>query len=193
VSGHGRRRDDGVWKYSYGTKPRVVFAMERRDRGGQVFIRFNNPDKPGGKKHDRKSLGIVVRDEKTGRLDPKLVRAAELAIQQFQARLLVGESPARTAGESQPNAAQSAAPPDAPTSAALTIRAGLDLALDTERGKYGSNRTRRYDHMLQYRERLFGEGCHNTRPHVQSSDAFGRVELVSDDCQQVDAECCDVP
>ena len=152
----GRRRDDGVWKYSYGAKPRVVFAMERPDRGGQVFVRFNNPDKPGGEKRDRKSLGIVVRDAKTGRVDPKLVRAAELAVQQFQARLLVGKLPAPTALESKPNAASVAAPPREPTFAVLTIRAGFDLALDIERGKYGSNRTRRYDQMLKYRERLFG-------------------------------------
>ena len=32
MSGRGRPRDEGVWKYSYGTKPHVVFAMERRDR-----------------------------------------------------------------------------------------------------------------------------------------------------------------
>ena len=160
MSGRGRRRDDGVWKYSCGTKPRVVFAMERRDRGGLVFVRFNSPDKPGAEKRGRKSLGIVVRDARTGRLDPKLVRAAELAVQKFQARLLVGESSARADGESRPNAAQLPAPLHAPTSAALTIRAGFDLALDTERGKYGSNRTRRYDQMLKYRERLFGGPRH---------------------------------
>ena len=134
MSGRGRRRDDGVWKFSYGTKPRVVFAMERRDRGGLVFVRFNNPDKPGDEKRGRKSLGIVVRDAKTRRLDPKLVRAAELAVRQFQARLLVGDWPARADRESRPNAAQLPVQTYAPDSAALTIRAGFDLALDSERG-----------------------------------------------------------
>jgi hypothetical protein len=38
--------------------------------------------------------------------------------------------------------------------------AGFGLALDPERGKYGSNRTRRYDQMLKYRERLFGGPRH---------------------------------
>jgi len=141
VSGRGRRRDDGVWKYSYGTKPRVVFAMERPDCGGQVFVRFNNPDKAGAEKRGRKNLGIVVRVAKTGRLDPRLVRTAELAVQQFHARLLIAEAAARADSGPVPNAAQLATPPHAPTSAALTIRAGFDLALDTERGKYGSNRT----------------------------------------------------
>lgn len=42
----------------------------------------------------------------------------------------------------------------------LTIRAGFDLALDPGRGKYGSNRTRRYDQMRKYRERLFGSRRH---------------------------------
>jgi hypothetical protein len=36
VSGERRRRQDAVWKYSYGARPDVVFAMERRDRGGNV-------------------------------------------------------------------------------------------------------------------------------------------------------------
>lgn len=156
MSGAGRRRDVGVWKYSYGTKPHVVFAMERRDRGGQVFVRFNNPDKPGVEKRDRKSLGLVVRDPRTGRLDQKLVRAAELAVQQFQAKLLVGHSPPRDDSEAPSKAAPSAAPPTASAATSLTIRAGFDLALDPERGKYGSNRTRRYDQMVKYRERLFG-------------------------------------
>ena len=70
MSREGRRRD-GVWKFSYGAKPHVVFAMERRDRGGQVFVRWNNPDKPGVEKRGRKSLGLVVRDPKSGRLDPR--------------------------------------------------------------------------------------------------------------------------
>ena len=72
-----RGRGKGVWKYSYGAKPHVVFAMERRDCGGQVFVRWTNPDKAGGERRDRKSLGLAVRDARTGRLDPKLVRAAE--------------------------------------------------------------------------------------------------------------------
>jgi hypothetical protein len=103
---------------------------------------------------------LAVRDAKTGRLDAKLVRAAELAVQQFQARLLVGESPARATREPQPNAAQSPGPPLASAQTSLTMLAGFALALDPERGKYGSNRTRRYDQMLKYRERLFGGPRH---------------------------------
>jgi hypothetical protein len=40
------------------------------------------------------------------------------------------------------------------------MRAGFELALDPERGKYGSNRTRRYDQMRTYHERLFGGPRH---------------------------------
>jgi hypothetical protein len=90
----------------------------------------------------------------------KLVRAAELAVQHFQAKLLVGEPPAWPDSESQPNVARLVTPADVPPSTAPTIRAGFDLALDPERGKYGSNRTRRYDQMLKYRERLFGGPRH---------------------------------
>jgi len=42
----GRSRD-GVWKYSYGVRPYVVFAMERRDRAGHIAVRWTNPDKTG--------------------------------------------------------------------------------------------------------------------------------------------------
>lgn len=130
--------------------------MERPDCRGEVFVRWTNPDKPAVDKRDRKSLGLVVRDAKTGRLDPKLVRAAELAVQQFQARLLLEQSPAHAPGELQPNAPQFTGSPAPSAQASLTIRAGFDLALDPERGKYGSNRTRRYSQMIKYRERLFG-------------------------------------
>ena len=147
-----------VWKYSYGTKPSSVFAMERRNRGGLVFVRWTNPDKPGADKRDRKSLGITVRDPRTGLLDPKLERAAKIAVQQFQAKLLVGqpvsEAPTVTP---QPAAAEQPAPDNAP--APLTLKEGFDLALDAVTGKYASNRTRRYDQMVKYRMRLFG-----TRP-----------------------------
>ena len=83
MSSGARGRGNGVWKYSYGAKPHVVFAMERRDCGGEIFVRWTNPDKAGVEKRDRRSLGLVVRDA-TGRLDAKRVRAAEPAVQQFQ-------------------------------------------------------------------------------------------------------------
>jgi hypothetical protein len=84
----GRSRD-GVWKYSYGVRPYVVFAMERRDRAGHIAVRWTNPDKTGKFRRERKTLGITVRDPETGRLDRRRVRVAELAVQQFQAKLVV--------------------------------------------------------------------------------------------------------
>jgi len=142
--------------------------MERRDCGGQVFVRWTNPDKAGVERRDRKSLGLAVRDAKTGRLDQKLVRAAELAVQQFQAKLLLSESAVRGASEPRPNAAQALGPPLASAQTSLTMLAGFALALDPERGKYGSNRTRRYDQMLKYRERLFG-GPRHAAPLLERS------------------------
>ena len=158
MTGRARGRSDGVWKYSYGAKPHVVFAMERCDSGGKVFVRWTNPDNAGFEKRNRANLGIVVRDPKTGRLNPKLVRTAELAVQQFQARLLVARSPVHVEREVPHNV--TAASPPASATATLTVRAGFDLALDPERGKYGSNRTRRYGQMVKYRERLFGGRRH---------------------------------
>jgi hypothetical protein len=164
VSSRKRAVDQGedlrsdVWKYTYGTKPSSVFAMARRDRGGLVFVRWTNPDKPGTDKRDRKSLGITVRDPRTGLLDPKLERAAKLAVQQFQAKLLVGQPASEApAVMSQPVPAEQPAPAEVP--ALLTLKQGFHLALDAVTGKYASNRTRRYDQMVKYRTRIFG-----TRP-----------------------------
>jgi hypothetical protein len=95
-------------------------------------------------------LGVVVRDPRTGRLDPKLVRAAELQVQQFHARLITGSLP-QTAAE---RAAEKF--PALPTADTLTLREGFRLALDPKRGKYASTDTRRYDDMTLYESRLFG-------------------------------------
>ena len=161
MSGRRRQRDAGAWRYSYGSRPFVVFAMERKDSANQVFVRWTNPNKPGREKRDRKGLGITVRDAETGRVDPRLVRAAELAVQQFQAQLLV-----RHSENEEPPSRKPAAPAPAPAAGGvpahsdLTLRAGFDLALDPVRGKYGSSRTRRFDQMVKYRARLFGLGRH---------------------------------
>ena len=77
-----------------------------------------------------------------------------------QAKLVIGQSPVRRESDSQPNAAQSPGPLLATPQPSLTLLAGFALALDPERGKYGSNRTRRYDQMLKYRGRLFGGPRH---------------------------------
>ena len=122
-----RRRQDAVWKYSYGARPYVVFAMERRDRGGTVFVRWTNPEKSGFFKRARKGLGITVRNPETGRLDPKCVRAAELAGQQFQAKLVIGEPRGRSPASTVWRITQ-AATPNPPATTQLTLRAGFDLA-----------------------------------------------------------------
>jgi len=89
---------------------------------------------------------LIVRDPETGRLDPIRVRAAQLAVQQIHARIVTGV-------ESQP------APPAAAATSPefLTLVEGFRLALDPTRGKYPSTDTRRYDEMIKYKARLFGE------------------------------------
>jgi hypothetical protein len=47
-----------------------------------------------------------------------------------------------------------------PATTQLTLRAGFDLALDPVKGRHGSQRTRRYDQMMKYRDRLFGSARH---------------------------------
>lgn len=150
-----RTRKRGIWTYSYGPKPYTVFAFERPERGNQVFVRWTNLTKRDGRdgevhRREKQSLGIEVRDPSTGRVDPKLVRAAELEVQRFHARLITGALP-QTAVE---RAAEKL--PALPTADTLTLREGFRLALDPKRGKYASTETRRYDDMVLYESRLFG-------------------------------------
>ena len=159
---------DGVWKYSYGEKPHTVFAMERRDRGNQVFVKWTNPDKPGRHDRDRRSLGLTVRDPRTGKLEPRLVKAAELAVRHFQAALLLGRPTVRAESPGEPT------PVDSP-SPSLTLHEGFDLALDPAQGKYASTRTRRYDDMLKYRRRLF-EAEHGSTPLLEPSLCWDALE-----------------
>lgn len=148
------KRRKNRWTYSYGLKPFVVFAYERHERSGQVFVRWTNfakPDirRPGEHKRDAVGLGIGVRDDE-GKLDDKLVRAAEVAVQLFQSRLVTGVKPQAPADVP---AAPAIARPSAET---LTLKEGFALALDKTRGKYASIDTRRYDDMVRWESRLFG-------------------------------------
>jgi hypothetical protein len=168
-----KRRKDR-WTYSYGLKPYVVFAYERRERGGQVFVRWTNltkPDfrRPGEHKRDAQGLGVVVRDDE-GKLDPKLIRAAEIAVQQFQSRLVTGALPqtaVERAAENQPTR---------PTAETLTLREGFALALDETRGKYASTDTRRYDDMVRWEARLFGSKP-GTRPLINPELPWAALQL----------------
>jgi hypothetical protein len=153
--GKRQRRRGDRWTYSYGPKPFVVFAFERPERENQIFVRWTNlskPDRrrPGEHKREAQGLGIVVRDPETGRLEERLVRAAELAVRQFQARLITGELPATPAERAlEGNTVRS-------TPETLTLREGFALALDPARGKYATTDTRHYEQIVSYEERLFG-------------------------------------
>jgi hypothetical protein len=149
-----RRRGDR-WTYSYGPKPFVVFAFERPERDNQVFVRWTNlskpdPRRPGEHKRETQGLGIVVRDPETGRLEERLVRAAELAVRQFQARLITGDLPASPAERALESNTVRSSPET------LTLREGFALALDPSRGKYATTDTRHYEQIVSYEERLFG-------------------------------------
>jgi hypothetical protein len=139
---------DPLWTYSYGARPYTVNAYERPERGHQVWIRWTNAQKSGREKRDKQPLGLRVRNLRLGKLDAQLVKAAERAVQQFQATLLTGVQ--QTA---QPLATAESLTVEAPS---LTLREGFDVALQPTEGKYPATGTRRYDQMLKYRERLFG-------------------------------------
>jgi hypothetical protein len=51
----------------------------------------------------------------------------------------------RPASRREPRFVTQIRPVESPRTERLGLRAGFDLALDPVRGKYGSNRTRRYD------------------------------------------------
>lgn len=104
---------------------------------------------PGAHKREYQGLGIVVRDPQTGRLDETLVRAAQAAVQQFQARLVVQKPDGVETESFKPL-------PPPPASDTLTLREGFALALDSARGKYASTDTRHYEQMRKYEQRLFG-------------------------------------
>ena len=155
VSPKQRRRRGDRWSYSYGLKPFTVFAYERPERGNQVYVRWTNLSKPdlrrkGEHRRENQSLDVVVRDSE-GRLDERLVRAAQMAVQQFQARLVTGAIPTSPAEKAKE------ALPARPTSDTLTLLEGFTLALDPVRGKYPSTETRRYEQMIKFDERLFGK------------------------------------
>lgn len=136
-----KSRRNTLWSYSCGSRPNVVYAFERRDCGGQVFVRWRSSSKRDSASRLKQSLGITIREPLTGRLDPEKVADAKLAVLQ---------------GTAAPNvkAPVPVKPIQEPT--AFTLKAGFDLALDPERGKYGSIQTRRYNQMKKYRERRFG-------------------------------------
>ncbi|HEY4129391.1 MAG TPA: hypothetical protein VGM50_02185 [Gemmatimonadaceae bacterium] len=168
------KRRKNRWTYSYGLKPFVVFAYERRERGGQVFVRWTNlakPDfrRPGEHKRDAMGLGIGVRDDGQ-KLDDRLVRAAEIAVQLFQSRLVTGAKPE--------SAAEQAAelPVARPSAETLTLREGFALALDKTRGKYASIDTRRYDDMVRWESRLFGMKP-GTRPLINPNIPWAALQL----------------
>ena len=174
----GRKRrvgNRGIWKYSYGPKPYTVFAFERPERSNQVYVRWTNMARraqreDGKHRREKQGLGIVVRDLSTGRLDLTLVRAAELQVQQFHARLIMGAL-AQTAVE---RAAERL--PFQPTADTLTLLEGFRLALDPKRGKYASIETRRFEDMGHYESRLFGLKP-GTRPLIKPEITWRALQL----------------
>jgi hypothetical protein len=160
------------WTYSYGEKPYTVNAYERPERGGQVWVRWTNPARTGREKRKKQSLGLVVRDRRTGQLDPRLVKAAERATQQLQAKLLTEQVDGTRS--SPPPSLERPAPEPTSKPTALTLREGFDLTLHPTEGKYPSTMTRRYGEMVKFRDRLFGIG--GAEPLIDASLPWTAIE-----------------
>lgn len=108
------------WSTTVTVGAQKVYAYERPDCDGVVYVRYSHPQRTGRDRRVKERVpgDVVVRDVK-GRVDPKLVRAAVLAVQQYTAPLLAGSAPA-----------------PAQRSGGLTLAEGFDLALDLATGKY---------------------------------------------------------
>lgn len=146
------------WTYSYGKRPHTVYARERVDRGGVIEVRYTSSSQVGRDRRVRRQLALRVRGKK-GALSPKLVRAARLAVENFQAELVLGKVPPREPPREPPKGGAARAPyaaiPDAHTpDDPLNYEEGFALALAPTGGMYASTTTRRYGDMLALRDIL---------------------------------------
>lgn len=139
------KENKGYWSQSFGVAPAMIYAWERLDRGGQVFVKYTNPAKSGRDRREKEKLpgNLTVRDAK-GRLDKKKIREVGEAVQRLQAMLLLG--------------VQRDLPDQ--TESPLSLRDGFERALDTTTGKYATKSLRWQEvHRAQEKlERILGHG-----------------------------------
>ncbi|HEV2642390.1 MAG TPA: hypothetical protein VGT98_06775, partial [Candidatus Elarobacter sp.] len=71
-----------MWTFEIKVGGRRALAYERGDRGDVVFVRWTDLTKTGRERRRKRSLDLVVRDER-GALDSVLIAKAEAAVIAF--------------------------------------------------------------------------------------------------------------
>jgi hypothetical protein len=131
------------WSHTYRFPGLSIYAWERLDRGGRIFVKFAGSG-PARRDNRRKELlgdGFTLRDSR-GRIDKKRVRLVEAHVTALARELLEGKREQKSAKQET-----------------LSLTEGFDLALDLERGKYPT-KTRRWDAVQHARlvvERVLGK------------------------------------
>src|SRR5687768_1529453 len=90
------------WRTTVRIGSHSVYAWERLDRGGAIFLKFTDPAAASRDRRVKVKLpgAHLVRDGK-GRLNPRLIRDVERAIQRYAAPLLLGVTPRSTAPDAK--------------------------------------------------------------------------------------------
>jgi hypothetical protein len=150
-----RRDNKPYWSESFRLSDSRVYAWERLERGGHVFVLL--PATTGKKRRTKLRLGegIGVRDER-GRIDKRKVQNVRDEVQQLVARIVLGQ-PARTVERSADTHG--------------TLAEGFSAVLDLKSGKFPT-KTRRWDEIRRAArelERLLGP--HTRWADLQPSDA----------------------
>src|SRR4051794_25157779 len=117
------RREKPYWSLTYKNGTASVYAWERLERGGRVFLKFASPARSGRDRREKQVLpgDYRVRDAR-GRIDKAKVREVEAAVRAFSAQLLLGQRPTSAQGDG--------------SAAELSLTEGFAKALDIGSGKY---------------------------------------------------------
>jgi integrase len=134
------KSEKSYWSKTYLTGATRIYAWEREDRGGYVFLKFTNRARAGRDRRDKQKLPgeLRVRDPK-GRVDKSMVRAVDAAVERFAAQLLLGQRPSLSSSELK--------------SGSLTLSEGFAKVLDIGTGKY-PDRTLRWQEVRRARTKL---------------------------------------
>jgi integrase len=126
------------WRASVRLGSHTVYAWERLDRRGAIFLKFSHPDAVGRDRRVKVKLPgeRTVRDLRQ-RISQKLVKRVLDEVAKFAAPLLQGRAPAT----------------ERAAASALTLAEGFSLALDLENGKYPT-RSLRWQEVNRGRQKI---------------------------------------
>jgi hypothetical protein len=130
--------EKSYWSETYSIADLNIYAFERLDRGGQIFLKYNDETKAGRDNRVKVKLpgDYTVRDQR-GRLDKRSVRDVEIAVGKFAASLIAGVRPVAKKDELRP----------------LTLGECFERVLDISSGKYAAQ-TRRWEEVKRASAKL---------------------------------------